>query len=228
MRKILILFICCFSLQIQAQEASLAFLYLRNGEYEKAAAIYKTLHEKNPLNSNYLTNLVDCYQQLENFNEVQSIINKQLEKRSDQYYLLVELGYNYQLQYKQDSATFYYEKALNSIEKSKNQGYLIGRSFQKNHLLDYALSAFKKSMEANPNANFNLQIAAIYGEKAELEKFSDKKHKHIASVRRLTNLLYKNCSRVEKSNSNGKDFLPILRSELKKFKKLQSTWMLTL
>lgn len=169
MRKILILFICCFSLQIQAQEASLAFLYLRNGEYEKAAAIYKTLHEKNPLNSNYLTNLVDCYQQLENFNEVQSIINKQLEKRSDQYYLLVELGYNYQLQYKQDSATFYYEKALNSIEKSKNQGYLIGRSFQKNHLLDYALSAFKKSMEANPNANFNLQIAAIYGEKADLE-----------------------------------------------------------
>jgi len=169
MRKILILFICCFSFQIQAQEASLAFLYLRNGEYEKAATIYKTLHEKNPLNSNYLTNLVDCYQQLENFNEVQSIINKQLEKRSDQYYLLVELGYNYQLQYKQDSATFYYEKALNSIEKSKNQGYLIGRSFQKNHLLDYALTAFKKSMEVNPNSNFNLQIAAIYGEKADLE-----------------------------------------------------------
>ena len=34
-------------------------------------------------------------------------------------------------------------------------------------------------------------------EKAELEKFSDKKHKHIASVRRLTNLLYKNCYRLE-------------------------------
>ncbi|MEX1382643.1 hypothetical protein, partial [Lutibacter sp.] len=123
----------------------------------------------NPLNSNYLTNLVTSYQQLENYNEVQSIINKQLKKRSDQYYLLVELGYNYQLQYKQDSATFFYEKAINSIEKSKNQGYLIGRSFHKNHLLDYALAAFKKSMEFNPNANFNLQIAAIYGEKADLE-----------------------------------------------------------
>jgi len=169
MRKILILFICCFSLQIQAQEASLAFLYLRNGEYEKAAAIYKTLHEKNPLNSNYLTNLVTSYQQLENFNEAQSVINKQLEKRSDQYYLLVELGYNYQLQYKQDSATFFYEKAINSIKKSNNKGYLIGRAFQNNHLLDYALAAFKKSMEVNPNANFKLQIAAIYGEKADLE-----------------------------------------------------------
>lgn len=65
-------------------------------------------------------------------------------------------------------------------------------------------------------------------EKAELERYSDKKYKHIASVRRLTNLLYKNCSRLEKSNSNGKDYLPLLRKELKKFRKLQHTWLLTL
>ncbi|UMB53178.1 tetratricopeptide repeat protein [Lutibacter sp. A64] len=173
MRKILILLICCFSLQIHAQEASLAFLYLRNGEYEKAAAIYKTLHEKNPFNSSYLTNLIDSYQQLEKFNEVQSLINKQLKKRPDQHYLFVELGYNYQLQYKQDSASFFYEKAINSIEKTRNQGYLIGRSFQQNHLLDYALTAFKKAMEVNPNSNYNLQIAAIYGEKADLENMID-------------------------------------------------------
>ena|SRR5688572_9029007 len=65
-------------------------------------------------------------------------------------------------------------------------------------------------------------------EKAELEKYSEKKHEHIASVKRLTNLLYKNCCRLEKSNSNGKDYLPILRNELKKFRKLQHTWSLTL
>ena len=65
-------------------------------------------------------------------------------------------------------------------------------------------------------------------EKAELEKYSDKKYKHIASVNRLTNLLYKNAIRLEKSNSNGKDYLPILQKELKKFKKLQHTWSLTL
>ncbi len=63
---------------------------------------------------------------------------------------------------------------------------------------------------------------------AELERFSDKKHKHIASLKRLTNMLYKNSYRLECSNSNGKDFLPILRSELKKFKQLQRSWMLTL
>jgi len=63
---------------------------------------------------------------------------------------------------------------------------------------------------------------------AELERYSDRKDKHIASLQRLTHLLYKNSYRLEKSNSNGKDFLPILRSELNKFKRLQRSWMLTL
>jgi hypothetical protein len=74
------------------------------------------------------------------------------------------------------------------------------------------------------------QSASIAPEmvRAEMERYSDKKHKHIASVERLTNLLYKNCKRLEQSNSNGREYLPILRSELRKFKRLQHTWMLTL
>ena len=55
-----------------------------------------------------------------------------------------------------------------------------------------------------------------------------KKYKHIASLKKLTNKLYKNSYRLERANSNGKDFLPILRSELKKFKQLQRSWLLTL
>lgn len=64
--------------------------------------------------------------------------------------------------------------------------------------------------------------------KAESQTFSEEKHKYAASVNRLTNMLYKNCERLERSHSNGKDFMPILRKELKLFRKLQRTWMLTL
>lgn len=64
--------------------------------------------------------------------------------------------------------------------------------------------------------------------KAEQKSFQEEKYRHIASVEKLTNLLYKNCERLENINSNGKDFLPMLRKELKKFKKLKRTWMLTL
>ena len=64
--------------------------------------------------------------------------------------------------------------------------------------------------------------------KAELEHFSEKKYKHVLSLKRLTSLLYKNCSRLERANSNGKDYISILRRELKVFKKLQQNWSLTL
>jgi len=63
---------------------------------------------------------------------------------------------------------------------------------------------------------------------AELEPSSDKKHKHVASVQQLTNRLYTNCKRLESSNSNGKDYLPILKKEIRKFRQLQNSWMLTL
>lgn len=65
-------------------------------------------------------------------------------------------------------------------------------------------------------------------EKAQAERFSEKKHKHIASIERLTHRLHLNCDRLQHCNSNGKDYLPILQKELRKFKRLQRSWMMTL
>ncbi|MBT8318233.1 MAG: tetratricopeptide repeat protein [Lutibacter sp.] len=169
MRVILIILIGFFSLQIYAQEPQLAYQYFRNGEYEKAASIYKELHEKHAYNTTYFKYLIDCYLQLENFEEIPKIITKQLENFPNQEYLYVELGYCYQLQHLNEKATYFYQKALIAIEKTPNLGYLVGKAFQDNHLLDYSLLAYKKGMELNPNTNYNFQIAFIYGEKGEIE-----------------------------------------------------------
>lgn len=168
MRQIILLLFCCFSLQLFAQEQQLAFQYFRNGEYEKAASIYKKLHEKNPYNTSYTNYLIDCYQLLEDFEIAEKLIFSQLKKLQNQEYLYVDLGYNYALQYKNELAAPYYQKALKAIENKPAIGYLIGRAFQENHLLDYALQAYKKTMQLNPSANYNFQIAAIYGEKADI------------------------------------------------------------
>ena len=169
MRNALILFVCCFSLQICAQEPQLALQYFRNGEYEKAASLYKSLFEKNPYNANYLNTLIDCYRQLEKFEEVTQIVVKQLKSYPNQEYLYVELGYSEQLQNFPDKAAPYYEKALLSIDKSPVLGYVVAKTFHDNFLLDYALLAYKKAMAMNPNADYNFQIALIYSEKGELE-----------------------------------------------------------
>ncbi|MCX7547079.1 hypothetical protein OS188_03840 [Xanthomarina sp. F1114] len=117
-----------------------------------------------------------------------------------------------------------YQKAMEIITISRSISTYL------NHDLAYLKPDGKEDLHIYFTGDIVQQSTSLAPEieKAELERYSDKKHKHIASVKRLTNLLYKNCRRLENSNSNGKDYLPILRSELKKFRKLQHTWSLTL
>lgn len=118
------------------------------------------------------------------------------------------------------------------IYKKAMEIYILTRSISS--YIQYDLSDLKPDGSENKDIYFSgdiiQQSVSLAPEilNAELERSSERKHKHIASLQRLTNLLYKNSYRLERSNSNGKDFFPILRSELKKFKKLQHHWMLTL
>ena len=173
MRIFIFLFLCFFSLQLFAQEQQLAYQYYRNGDYEKAISIYKKLHEQNPINTNYLSYLINSYQQTEAYEEVVVLIDANLKKYPKKQYLLIELGYNFQLQHIQEKATPYYDEALKKIEETPSLGYIIGKTFQDNHLLDYALKAYQKAMELNQAANYNFQIARIYGEKGDVEKMFD-------------------------------------------------------
>ncbi len=63
---------------------------------------------------------------------------------------------------------------------------------------------------------------------AENQVFQDDRIKHANSLIRITNKLYKNCERLEQSESNGKEFVVLLRKELRKFKRLQHSWIMTL
>jgi hypothetical protein len=60
------------------------------------------------------------------------------------------------------------------------------------------------------------------------EPFSEQKQKHAETLKWLTNRLFINCSRLEKCNSDGREFMSVLNIELQKFKKLQKNWMLTI
>ncbi len=96
------------------------------------------------------------------------------------------------------------------------------------------LNQLQSNGNENPNIYFTgdivQQSVSLAPEilKAETHSQSKDKHKYAASITQLTNRLYKNCERLERTHSNGRDFLPILRAELKKFRKLQRSWMLSL
>ena len=155
---------CCF-----AQSAQLAYSYFRKGEYEKAAVIYKQLYDKNPVRRDYFKRLLTCYQLTDKFQQASNLLTGQRTFFPEQSYLDVEIGYNLQLQDKKEEALPFYDAALRSIENNPNTGYLIGKAFQDNHLLDYALKAYQRSMKLNPDLNYDAYIAFIYGEKGDIE-----------------------------------------------------------
>ncbi|MBT8264698.1 MAG: tetratricopeptide repeat protein, partial [Muriicola sp.] len=84
--------------------------------------------------------------------------------------IFIDLGYNYRLQQKMEEAEEYYKKALASIEKNPNYGYGVGIGFQRYAVLDYALRAYERAMELNPQLDYNFQMAQIYGEQGNVEK----------------------------------------------------------
>ena len=64
--------------------------------------------------------------------------------------------------------------------------------------------------------------------KIDQEVFSEHKHYYIQTVKWLTRRLLKNCKRLENCNSDGREFLYLLKKELRKFKKIQKKWILTI
>lgn len=158
----------CFS-----QNPQLAQNYFRKGEYKKAAALYKQLYEKNKIRRDYFKKLLSCYQLTENFDAAAKLLEAHQKEFPKQAYLIIEKGYNLQLQHLDNQSIPYYEKAIQLVAENPYSGYLIGRTFQENHLLDYALKAYKKAMELDPSINYDAYVAFIYGEKAEIENMFD-------------------------------------------------------
>jgi len=64
--------------------------------------------------------------------------------------------------------------------------------------------------------------------KAEKQPFQDEKHRHVISALLLSNKLYRSCKKLEHVNSNGKEYLPIILKEIKRFRKSLHQWLTAL
>lgn len=232
MRLLFTAFFLFISLAVSGQKQELAQSYFRNGEYEKAILLYKPLFKSNPIRQDYFKTLLTCYQQLEDYEEAHKLLEAQLNRFPNQLYLHVEIGYNYQLQGLDEIAKKEYEKAINAIHLNPGLGYMIGRTFRENHLLDYALESYHLAKKLNPKLNTEISEAQIYGEKGDLEKmFSlyldliDKNENYYSTIQRYVgnfittdsqdpiNLLFKKLL-LKRAQSDPKDSWNILLSWL--------------
>ena len=173
MKKLFLHIALFFSLIVFSQNEQLAQNYFDKGDFEKAKISYEELLKSQSGNGNYFQKVIDCYQQLQQYALAEKSIQDRLNKYN-QASLLVELGYNYQLQKNEIDAKKYYDLALDRIKKNPNEVYGVAATFERKALVNYALQSYELAIVLEPNFNFNYQMAMLYGQMGNTEMMIEK------------------------------------------------------
>ena len=168
MKKLFLHIALFFSLVCFSQNEQLGQYYFDKGDFEKAKISFEELVKETPQNGQYFQRTIDCYQQLQLFDIAEKALRERLAKYK-QGSLLVELGYNFQLQKNEASAKKYYDEAIDRIKKNPNEVYGISATFEKKVLLEQALKSYQVALELVPTFNFNYQMALLYGQLGNTE-----------------------------------------------------------
>jgi tetratricopeptide (TPR) repeat protein len=163
MKKLFLHITLFFSWICFSQNEQLAQYFYEKGDFEKAKLGYEELLKSIPQNFQYFLRTIDCYQQLQQYDLAEKTIQTRYSKYK-QAFLLVEMGYNWQLQKNEAKAKSYYEQALESIRKNPNEVYGVANAFEKKVILEYAVKAYQIAVELEPTFNFNYQMALLYGQ----------------------------------------------------------------
>ena len=125
-----------------------------------------------------------------------------------------------------------YPSHLHHLPIYKKAREIFSLSQKISRYLHYDLSSMKHDGTEDPDIYFTGDIVqqseSLGPEIIKAEMNSDKKYSHAKTLEWLIMRLNNTCKRLENSSSNGRDFIPVLRKELKKFRKLQHSWMLNL
>ncbi|NNC48960.1 MAG: tetratricopeptide repeat protein [Flaviramulus sp.] len=192
MRILLVLFFFITTTSLSQTDA-VAKEYFKNGDYQKALFEYEKLYSKSPSNITYINQIVSSYQQLEQYDAAETFLQK-LMARIKYPAFIVELGYNYQLKNDLVKAEFHYQQAIATVELKASNVFAVARTFQNHSLLEEAIISYEKAMALNPDFNFNLQLAQIYGEQGNVEKmfqnyidFAESNPSALSNIKRAIN-----------------------------------------
>lgn len=213
MKNICIYIVLLWSSFTFSQNEQLAQYYYDKGDFEKAKISYEQLLNASPSNTQYFLRTVECYQQLQQFANAEKAIQERYN-RYKQGVLLVELGYNFQLQKNESKAKNFYDQAIEKIKTSPNEVYGIANSFEKKVLLEYALKAYQTGMQMQPNYNFNFQIGMLYGQLGKTDLMIDLLLTESFQNPQNTNLIQTQLSRFMNGETDNTAFKDALRKAL--------------
>ncbi|NJB87388.1 tetratricopeptide (TPR) repeat protein [Lewinella marina] len=165
------LLLCCFlalaPLWLGGQSNQLAQQYYMDGEYEKAAELYRALAESG-YNSFYFDRYVSSLMNLQRYDEAETALKKQLRRTPEDLTLHVKYGQLLEQQFDDDKARKQYEEAIANLGADKFQITQLANAFVVLTKYDFAIRAYERGSKLlKEDGAFSLNLGDLYRRKGE-------------------------------------------------------------
>jgi tetratricopeptide (TPR) repeat protein len=160
--------------RLGAQDINLAAQYFANAEYEKAATVYGQLLERDSRNDYVLGRYVECLLQLEQYEEAEKTIKKQIKKDPENGLLYLTYGNIYDQQGKETEAKEQWERAISKMQPDNNSIVRIANQFMASSHYELAIKAYERGGELLKEPKiFAMNLAELHRRTGDTPKMID-------------------------------------------------------
>lgn len=164
MKKLLYIAIAIiFTVPLTAQENRLAEIYFNDGEYEKAATMYKSLFDKNKALTYYFQKYTESLIALKRYEEAEVSVKNEIKINPLEPQYLVTLSNIYEKSNQPEKAEKCHNEILSILKKKPELTDLVARTFISMNMYDLAVKAYISAAESMNNPKlYSFNIADLY------------------------------------------------------------------
>lgn len=154
-----------------AQQSRLANQYFANGEYEKAATLYRQLYEKEPMNEFYFQRVTECLITMNKYSDAKDLVLGEIKKKPEVISLLVTLGSLYDRMNEGEDAKKQYALAIGRLDKQPQSTDELARAFIGYSLFPQAIEAYEKGGKISGNVKpYAFSLGDLYRRTGDTKK----------------------------------------------------------
>ena len=154
-------FVNAQQMKLDVSKLQLANQYYRNQNYEKALVLYQEIYQVSG-SSHYFNMYLNCLLELDNYEQAEQEIKKQLRRTRNDAGLYVQWGYLLEQQNLLDEANAKFEQALKVVPNNKADYIRLANDFLSRRQYDFAMKVYLQGREKLPGETFHYELARVY------------------------------------------------------------------
>ncbi len=159
------------TLPAYGQASRLAIQYFETGEFEKAAALFKELYEKDKRSNFYFDKYIESLLAMDNYKVPEKVVRARLKREPDNLALYVTQGKILEAQYREDEAEKLYQEAIKKLPADRLDVVKLGNEFVKMNKFDLAIKAYERGIKLlKDEIIFSYNLGDLYRRKHDTEK----------------------------------------------------------